>query len=53
MADLPPSVHATAEPELPPYHGVALDAVRLVRTAADAEAARAALLACDAIGFDT
>jgi ribonuclease D len=27
--------------------------VRLVRTAADAEAARAALLACDALGFDT
>ncbi|QGZ42062.1 RNA polymerase sigma factor for flagellar operon FliA [Pseudoduganella flava] len=39
--------------ELPPYDGIALADVRLVRTAAEAAAAQAALLACDAIGFDT
>ena len=38
---------------LPPYEGILLSAVRLVRSAEDAEAAMAALLACDAIGFDT
>jgi ribonuclease D len=40
-------------PALPPYTGLTLADVRLVRTSADAEAARAALLGCDAIGFDT
>lgn len=44
---------AEAAPELPPYPGLALSAVRLVRTAADAAEARAALMAADAIGFDT
>jgi len=39
--------------ELPPYHGIALANVHLVRTAQEAEAAQQALLACDAIGFDT
>ena len=38
---------------LPPYEGIRLADVRLVKTAADAEAAKAALLAADAIGFDT
>jgi ribonuclease D len=38
---------------LPPYDGIRLADVRLVKTAADAEAALAALLAADAIGFDT
>jgi len=42
-----------AEDDLPPYEGIALADVRLVRTRADADAALAALLACDAIGFDT
>jgi ribonuclease D len=40
-------------PELPPYPGIRLADVRLVKSAADAEAAQAALLAADAIGFDT
>ena len=38
---------------LPPYQGLAMDQVRLVRHAADAELALAALLAADVIGFDT
>jgi RNA polymerase sigma factor for flagellar operon FliA len=42
-----------AEDTLPPYEGIALAEVRLVRSGEDAEAAMAALLACDAIGFDT
>lgn len=48
-----PAQPAELPPELPPYHGIALADVRLVRTPAEAEAARAALLAVDAIGFDT
>jgi len=39
--------------ELPPYAGIRLGDVRLVKSAADAEAALAALLSADAIGFDT
>jgi RNA polymerase sigma factor for flagellar operon FliA len=42
-----------AVPELPPYDGIRLADVRLVKSAADAQAAQAALLAADAIGFDT
>ena len=38
---------------LPPYRGIELGQVRLVRTSAEAQAAMAALLAADAIGFDT
>ena len=46
--------HSTpAAPELPPYHGIALADIRLVRTADEAQAAQDALLAHDAIGFDT
>lgn len=41
------------EPPLPPYEGIALADVRLVRSDADAAAALAALLAADALGFDT
>ncbi|MEO7580539.1 MAG: 3'-5' exonuclease [Massilia sp.] len=41
------------EAELPPYAGLALADVRMVRSAADAAAALAALTACDVIGFDT
>lgn len=39
--------------DLPPYPGVDLAAVRLVRTAHEAAEALAALMACDTIGFDT
>jgi ribonuclease D len=46
-------VPAELEAALPPYPGIALADVRLVKTAAEAEAARLALLAADAIGFDT
>jgi ribonuclease D len=43
-----------AEPdELPPYEGIKLEHVRLVRTRLDADAALAALGTCDTIGFDT
>ncbi len=44
---------AAAEADLPPYPGIALADVHLVRTAAQAQAAQAALLAHAAIGFDT
>lgn len=39
--------------ELPPYPGIDLDRVTLVENAASADAARAALLAADAVGFDS
>jgi ribonuclease D len=42
-----------AEDALPPYDGIKLADVRLVRTRQDADGALAALLASDAIGFDT
>jgi RNA polymerase sigma factor for flagellar operon FliA len=42
-----------AEETLPPYEGIALADVRLVRSSQDAAAALAALLAADSIGFDT
>jgi RNA polymerase sigma factor for flagellar operon FliA len=42
-----------AEDDLPPYEGIKLADVRLVRTRQDADGAMAALLASDAIGFDT
>ena len=42
-----------AAAELPPYQGIALADVRLVRSSEDARAALASLLAADAIGFDT
>lgn len=38
---------------LPPYQGLALADVRLVRTQADADAALAALAGADTLGFDT
>ena len=41
------------EDELPPYEGIKLADVRLVRTPQDAEAALAALGAADVVGFDT
>jgi RNA polymerase sigma factor for flagellar operon FliA len=42
-----------ADDALPPYEGIKLADVRLVRTRQDADGALAALLASDAIGFDT
>lgn len=48
MSDAPEAV-----PQLPPYEGIRLSDVRLVKSAADAQAAQTALLAADAIGFDT
>jgi RNA polymerase sigma factor for flagellar operon FliA len=42
-----------AEESLPPYEGIALSDVRMVRTSEDAQAALGALLAADTIGFDT
>lgn len=44
---------AAAGEELPVYPGISLDRVTLVDTPALAAEARAALLACDAVGFDT
>ncbi|XYJ09114.1 3'-5' exonuclease [Telluria sp. B2] len=44
---------ATPDDSLPPYDGVKLSDVVLVKTAADAAAALAALAASDAVGFDT
>jgi len=41
------------EEQLPPYTGLLLDDVLLVKTPEQALAARDALIACDAIGFDT
>jgi RNA polymerase sigma factor for flagellar operon FliA len=48
-ADLP----APDPASLPPYQGIRLEQVRLVRTEQEAQAALDDLLACDAIGFDT
>jgi RNA polymerase sigma factor for flagellar operon FliA len=42
-----------AKDTLPPYEGIALSDVRLVRSSQEAEQALAALLAADSIGFDT
>ena len=39
--------------ELPPYPGITLASITLVTDAAQAAAAQAALLAADAVGFDT
>ena len=41
------------EPVLPPYDGIKLSDVRLVKSPQDAEAALRALMAADVIGFDT
>ena len=42
-----------SEAELPPYVGIGLESIMLVDSAAKAEAALAALLAAEVIGFDT
>ncbi|MBY0240398.1 MAG: 3'-5' exonuclease domain-containing protein 2 [Burkholderiaceae bacterium] len=54
-ADLPATSGTApdAAPDLPPYIGIALADARLVRTAAELDEAQAALLAADALGFDT
>lgn len=41
------------EAALPPYHGIAIGQVILVKSAAQAQEALAALMAADAVGFDT
>ena len=41
------------DPVLPPYDGIALSEVRLVKSAADAAEALAALSNADVLGFDT
>lgn len=47
------SALAETPSDLPPYPGIALRDVRLVRSLADLQAAHAVLMAADAIGFDT
>jgi RNA polymerase sigma factor for flagellar operon FliA len=47
------SARPPADAELPPYPGIALADIVLVDTPAAAATARAALLAADAVGFDT
>lgn len=47
------SAATPAEDTLPPYVGIDLADVRLVKTADDAAAAMAALMAADVVGFDT
>lgn len=47
------SAATPAEDTLPPYVGIDLADVRLVKTADDAAAAMAALTAADVVGFDT
>jgi len=49
MSETAPATEET----LPPYQGIALSEVRLVRSREDAESALAALMAADSIGFDT
>lgn len=46
-------MNADTEQPLPPYQGIRLADVRMVHSAEEAAAALAALLAADAIGFDT
>ncbi len=53
MSDVVFSRSSIAEAELPIYEGIALAQITLVTTPALAAAAQAALMAADAIGFDT
>ena len=48
-----PGASTPAEDTLPPYAGIELARVRLVKTAEDAAAALAALGSADVVGFDT
>lgn len=47
------ALNLSIEESLPPYHGIQLADVRLIQTDDDAAAALQALMASDAIGFDT
>jgi len=51
--DSQPVAAVAAEDNLPPYLGIRIADVHMVVTPEQAVAARDALLACDAIGFDT
>ncbi len=53
MSEVVLSRSTLAATELPPYPGLSLDHITLVDSAEQAAAAGAALLAADAIGFDT
>lgn len=53
MSDVVMSRAELGSTELPAYEGIRLDRISLVNSAALAEEALAALLAADAIGFDT
>ena len=53
MGDVTLNRAALADAELPAYQGIRLDQVTLVVSAALAESALRALMAADAIGFDT
>ena len=53
MSDVVFSRSSIAEAEMPLYEGIALAQITLVDTPALAAAAQAALMAADAIGFDT
>ncbi|RTL54955.1 MAG: 3'-5' exonuclease domain-containing protein 2 [Rhodocyclaceae bacterium] len=48
-----PAPAAPAAPELPPYPGLRLEDVQVIHSQAAAESALSALLAADALGFDT
>lgn len=52
-ATVPAAATAAPEDDLPPYVGIAMADVRLVRSERDAADALAALMAADTIGFDT
>ncbi len=45
--------HTSDEPDLPPYDGIGMAAVRMVKTAQEAADALAVLSSTDVIGFDT
>ena len=52
-ATVPAAATAAPEDDLPPYVGISMADVRLVRSERDAADALAALMAADTIGFDT
>src|SRR5206468_12345337 len=53
MSAPPGSPDDAADDALPPYRGLSLAEVRMVRSSQDAEAALSALLEADVLGFDT
>jgi ribonuclease D len=50
---VPLATDPTAQETLPPYDGIKLSSVRMVKSAADAADALAAMLRADVLGFDT